>query len=151
MPSLKYTKIEITPEAYLALEAETILRSKTLKKLASELILRGVSQESLDFARRATGFNNSKIKFSDEKMARVAKDIGITGIKIDEEFLIAIQRKLHEGGYVEAMLYIIQHTASIQRDELQRVLIICQYYKLTPINAGEIIMNLSNLGNSSKL
>ena len=151
MPSLKYTKIEITPEAYLALEAETILRSKTLKKLASELILRGVSKESLDFAHKATGFSNDKIKYIDEKMEKVVKDIGITRIRIDEGFLIAIQKKLFEGGYVEAMLYIIQHTASIQRDELQRVLIICQFYKLTPINAGEIIMNLNNLGNSSKL
>ena len=151
MSSLKYTKIEITPEAYLALEAESILRSKTLKKLASELILRGVSQESLDFVQRATAFSDKNMKFSGEKMAKVAKDIGITGIKIDEEFLRAIQKKLLEGGYMKAMLYIIQHTASIQRDELQRVLTICQYYKLPPINAAEIIVNLNNLESGIEL
>lgn len=151
MSSLKYTKIEITPEAYLALEAESILRSKTLKKLASELIVRGVSKESLEFAQRVTGFNNGKVKFSNEKMEKIAKDIGIIRIKIDEEFLIAIQKNLYEGGYPEAMLYIIQHTASLQRDELQRVLIICQYYKLPPTDAGEIIMSLNNLGNGNKL
>lgn len=50
MPSLRYTKIEITLKAYLALEAETVLQRKTLKSLASELILKGVSQESLEIA-----------------------------------------------------------------------------------------------------
>ena len=53
MPSHKYTKVEITAEAYLALETETILQNKTLKQLASELILKGVSKESLDFAQKA--------------------------------------------------------------------------------------------------
>lgn len=52
MPSTKYTRIEITPEAYRALEAEAILQEKTLKKLASELILRGISKEALDLSRR---------------------------------------------------------------------------------------------------
>jgi hypothetical protein len=151
MSSLKYTKIEITPEAYLALEAESILRSKTLKKLASELILRSVSKESLDFAQRATSISEKDIKFSGEKLEKVAKDIGITGIKIDEELLGAMRKRLLEGGYMEAMLYIIQHTASIQRDELQRVLTICQYYKLNPISAAEIITNLNNLESRNKL
>ena len=53
MPSTKYTRIEITPEAYRALEAEAILQEKTLKKLASELILRGISKEALDFIKKA--------------------------------------------------------------------------------------------------
>ena len=61
MPSPKYTKIEITPKAYLALEAETVLQSKTLKSLASELILNGVSQESLDFAQRALASNEASV------------------------------------------------------------------------------------------
>jgi len=60
MPSPKYTKIEITPEAYLALEAEAIIRSKTLKKLASELILNGVSEESLNFAERASTLSETE-------------------------------------------------------------------------------------------
>ena len=53
MPSTKYTRIEITPEAYKALEAEAILQEKTLKRLASELIMRGISKEALDFIRKA--------------------------------------------------------------------------------------------------
>ena len=43
MPSVKYTRIEVTQEAYMALEAEAILQGKTLKRLASEMILKGAS------------------------------------------------------------------------------------------------------------
>lgn len=39
MPSTKYTRIEITTST--GPEAEAILQEKTLKKLASELILQG--------------------------------------------------------------------------------------------------------------
>src|SRR5512137_2896738 len=85
MPSPKYTKIEITPEAFLALESETILQSKTLKKLASELILNGVSEASLDFARRALAANRDGLKSSD-KLEKVIKDIGISGMKFDAAF-----------------------------------------------------------------
>ena len=42
MANVKYTRIEITQEAYEALEAEAILQGKTLKKLASELVLKGI-------------------------------------------------------------------------------------------------------------
>ncbi len=49
MPSGRYTRIEITPEAYMGLEAEAILQRKTLKKLASELILQGISAKALKF------------------------------------------------------------------------------------------------------
>ncbi len=51
MPSGRYTRIEITPEAYMGLEAEAILQGKTLKRLASELILKGISQKALKFIR----------------------------------------------------------------------------------------------------
>jgi hypothetical protein len=51
MPSGRYTRIEITPEAYMGLEAEAILQGKTLKRLASELILKGISQKALMFIR----------------------------------------------------------------------------------------------------
>lgn len=49
MPSGRYTRIEITPEAYMGLEAEAILQGKTLKRLASELILKGISHKALMF------------------------------------------------------------------------------------------------------
>ncbi|NPV62370.1 MAG: hypothetical protein HPY61_07045 [Methanotrichaceae archaeon] len=49
MPSGRYTRIEITPEAYMGLEAEAILQGKTLKRLASELIMKGISQKALKF------------------------------------------------------------------------------------------------------
>jgi hypothetical protein len=83
MPSPKYTKIEVTPEAYLALESETILQSKTLKRLASELILKGVSEESLDFAQRALAVGGAN-RFYEKMMANVIKDIGTSSIKINE-------------------------------------------------------------------
>ena len=44
MPSGRYTRIEITQEAYMGLEAEAVLQGKTLKKLASDLILKNISK-----------------------------------------------------------------------------------------------------------
>ncbi len=145
MPSPKYTKIEITPKAYLALEAETVLQSKTLKSLASELILNGVSQESLDFAQRAIASNEASTKLNGSKITKVIKDIGITGIKIDEAFLGKVKKTLQEDGYLDTMLYVAQHTASIQRDELHRVLTICEYHKIPPLLAADVIRNLNNI------
>jgi hypothetical protein len=49
MPSGRYTRIEITQEAYMGLEAEAVLQGKTLKKLASELVLKSISQKALQF------------------------------------------------------------------------------------------------------
>jgi Fic family protein len=49
MPSTRYTRIEITQEAYMGLEAEAVLQGKTLKKLASDLILKGISAKALKF------------------------------------------------------------------------------------------------------
>jgi hypothetical protein len=49
MPSDRYTRIEITREAYMGLEAEAVLQGKTLKKLTSELILRNISPKALRF------------------------------------------------------------------------------------------------------
>lgn len=144
MPRPKYTKIEITPDAFLALESETILQSKTLKKLASELILKGVSKESLDFAQRAMAANEAGMK-SSEKISRVIKDIGTSGIKFDEALLKIVQNMIKEKKYLETMLYVAQHTASIQRDELHRVLTICEYHGLSPNEMADIIKNLNNI------
>jgi hypothetical protein len=144
MPSPKYTKIEITPEAFLALESETVLQSKTLKKLASELILNGVSRESLDFAHRAMLSNRSAID-SSEKMAKVIRDIGTSEIRFDEGLLEIIQNMIKDRKYLETMLYVAQHTASMQRDELHRVLTICEYHGLHPEQKANIIKNLNNI------
>lgn len=144
MPSPKYTKIEITPEAFLALESETILQSKTLKKLASELILNGVSKASLDFAQRALAANRASLK-SSERLEKVIKDIGTSGIKFDASLLEAIQNMINEKEYLETMLYVAQHTASMQRDELHRVLTICEYHKLSTAHKANIIKNLNNI------
>jgi len=144
MPSPKYTKIEITPEAFLALESETILQSKTLKKLASELILNGVSKASLDFAQRALAANIAGQK-SSEKLAKVIKDIGTSEIKFDETLLVIIQNMIKEKEYLETMLYVAQHTASMQRDELHRVLTICEYHNLSTVHKANIIKNLNDI------
>ncbi len=53
MPSTRYTRIEITEEAYMGLEAEAVLRGMTLKKLASDLILRSISAKALEFVKQA--------------------------------------------------------------------------------------------------
>jgi hypothetical protein len=145
MPSPKYTKIEVTPKAYLALEAEAVLQRKTLKSLASELILKGISQESLEFAQRAIASSEASIKINGSDMAKVIKDIGVSGIKFDEGFLDAVQKKLQEKGYLETMLHIAQHTASMQRDELHRVMTICEYHKLPAVVAANIVRNLNKI------
>lgn len=49
MPSSRHTRIEITQEAYMGLEAEAVLRGMTLKRLASQLILRNISSKALQF------------------------------------------------------------------------------------------------------
>ncbi len=144
MPSPKYTKIEITPEAFLALESETILQGKTLKKLASELILNGVSKVSLDFAEKALAASRAGLN-SSEKLEKVVGDIGKSGIKFDEALLEVIQNMIKEEKYLETMLYVAQHTASMQRDELHRVLTICEYHKLSTALKADIIRNLNDI------
>jgi hypothetical protein len=144
MPGPKYTKIELTPEAFLALESETILQGKTLKKLASELILNGVSKDSLEFAQRAMASTGSDLK-SKEKISKVIKDIGVSGIKFDETLLANVQNMIKEKSHFEAMLLVAQHTASMQRDELHRVLTICEYHRLPPNIKEEIIKNLNKI------
>jgi len=54
MPSTRYTRIEITQEAYMGLEAEAVLQGKTLKKLASDLILRSISAKALKFVQQSS-------------------------------------------------------------------------------------------------
>lgn len=141
MPGPKYTKIELTPEAFIALESETILQGKTLKKLASELILCGVSKDSLDFAKRAMATNID----SNEKIKIVIKDIGGSDIRFDEVLLEKVQNIIKEKSNFDAMSFVAQHTASIQRDELHRVLTICEYHRLSPEHRAEIIKNLNNI------
>jgi hypothetical protein len=143
MPSPKYTKIEITPKAYMALEAEAILQRKSMKSLASELILKGVSQESLEFIQRAIASSKASTKVNGNDMVKVIKDIGVSGIKFDDGILQVIHDKLQQKGYLEAMLHIAQHTVSMQRDELHRVLTICEYHKLSPTVAANIVINLN--------
>jgi hypothetical protein len=149
MPSPKYTKIEVIPKAYLALEAEAILQRKSMKSLASELILKGVSQESLEFIQRAIESNKESTKANDNGMVKVVKDIGVSGIKFDDGILQVINKKLLQNGYLEAMLHVAQHTVSMQRDELHRVLTICEYHKIPPTIAANIVINL-NLIESGK-
>jgi hypothetical protein len=54
MPSTRYTRIEITQEAYMGLEAEAVLQGKTLKKLASDLILKSISAKALKFVQQSS-------------------------------------------------------------------------------------------------
>jgi len=78
MPSGRYTRIEITQEAYMGLEAEAVLQGKTLKKLASELILKSISNKALQFIQKSNrsayvekakegsvGIRNHRLKISE--------------------------------------------------------------------------------------
>ncbi len=145
MPSNRYTRIEITPDAYRALEAEAILQRKTLKKLASELIMSSVSKKALDFIQEVSTPHVENVDFSDPKIAKVIDKIGATDMHIDEHLLETIQEILLNEGYQGAMLYAAQHTASAERDELHRVLTICERYKVSPTVAAEIISDLNTI------
>jgi hypothetical protein len=147
MPSIKYTRIEITPDAYRSLEAEAILQGKTLKKLASELILNGVSQKALDFVQDAAmplTSSRQEMEF-DEETWKVIKKIGSTGIHIGEQTLQTVRDAILENGYQEAMLYVAQHTASMERDELHRVMAICRRYKMSVKMAAYLVENLNEI------
>lgn len=142
MPSVKYTRIEITQEAYVSLEAEAILQGKTLKKLASELILKGISKKALNFVQDSTYSLENNKSFSEDLLKKVIKDIGVTEINIDAAILERVKKALREEGYQGAMLYVAQHTASMQRDELFRILTVCQLNKVPSVFAPDIIENL---------
>ena len=144
MPSIRYTRIEITPDAYRSLEAEAILQGKTLKKLASELILSGVSKKALDFVQGAAMPCSPHTEF-DEETGKVIKKIGATGIHIGEQTLQIVKDAILTDGYQEAMLYVAQHTASMERDELHRVMAICRRYKLSAKVAAYLVENLNEI------
>jgi hypothetical protein len=145
MPSVKYTRIEITQEAYLALEAEAILQGKTLKKLASEMILKGASKKALNFVQESNVSIEANLNYSRDKLSRVINDIGTTKISIDESVMENVQKSLVDEGYQGAMLYVAQHTASMQRDELFRILTTCQLNKVPSAMAVEIIKSLKRM------
>lgn len=140
MANVKYTRIEITQEAYEALEAEAILQGKTLKKLASELVLKGISKKALNFVQDTTYSLESKKKISNELVNKVIEDIGSIELNIDKEILESVKKALLDEGYQGAMLFVAQNTASMQRDELFRVLTVCQINKVPSVIAADIIM-----------
>jgi len=147
MPSVRYTRIEITPDAYRSLEAEAILQGKTLKRLASELILRGVSKKALDFVQEpidSTAQSAPRLEL-DEETTKVVKKIGATGMHISGQNLEMLRKAILEEGYQGAMLYVAQHTASAERDELHRVLAIFRRYRLSPTTAADLIENLNEI------
>jgi hypothetical protein len=145
MPSVKYTRIEITQEAYMALEAEAILQGKTLKKLASEMILNGASKKALNFVQESTVSIEANLNLSRDKLSRVINDIGTTKMNIDEGVMENVQKSLVEEGYQGAMLYVAQHTASMQRDELFRILTTCQLNRVPSAMAVDIIKSLKRM------
>jgi len=142
MPSVKYTRIEVTQEAYLALEAEAILQGKTLKKLASDLILESVSKRALNFVQdSALSIDDNKV--TKELLAKVTNKIGKTQINIDKSILDHVRRSLLDEGYQGAMFYVAQNTASQQRDELFRILTICQLNKIPSFSVADLIAELN--------
>jgi osmotically-inducible protein OsmY len=143
MPSVKYTRIEVTQQAYLALEAEAILQGKTLKKLASELIMDSVSKKALNFVQDSALSIEADSKIYKENLEKVANKIGKTQINIDKFILDQVSESLLDEGYQGAMLYVAQHTASLQRDELFRILTIYQQNKIPSFSAAELIVGLN--------
>jgi hypothetical protein len=145
MPSVKYTRIEITQEAYMALEAEAILQGKTLKKLASEMILNGASKKALNFVQESAISIETNKNFSRDRLSKVINDIGAIKTNIDDGIMEKLQKSLIDEGYQGAMLYAAQHTASAQRDEIFRILTDCQLSKVPSAMAVEIIKSLRRM------
>ena len=145
MPSVKYTRIEITQEAYMALEAEAILQGKTLKKLASEMILKAASKKALNFVQESAVSVEANLNFSKDRLSKVINDIGTTKMNIDEIVMENVQKSLVDEGYQGAMLYVAQHTASMQRDELFRILTTCQLNRVPSGMAVDIIKSLRRI------
>jgi hypothetical protein len=81
----------------------------------------------------------------DEKAAKAIKEIGATGIRINDQTLQTVGDILLAEGYQEAMLHVAQHTASMERDELHRVLAIFRQYRLLPEAAADLIRNLNEI------
>ncbi len=83
MPSGRYTRIEITQEAYMGLEAEAVLQGKTLKKLASDLILGSISEKALQFVQQSRtslleeedGIHDKKEDDTDRYCPRISENI----------------------------------------------------------------------------
>jgi hypothetical protein len=75
----------------------------------------------------------------------VINDIGTTKINIDEGVMENVQKSLIEEGYQGAMLYVAQHMASVQRDELFRILTTCQLNRVPSAMAVEIIKSLKRM------
>jgi hypothetical protein len=147
MPSIKYTRIEITSNAYRSLEAEAILQGKTLKKLASELILKGVSRKAIDFVKESPEqfiLSEPDMKL-DEKTAEIIEKIGAVGMHISDATLESVKDAILDDGYQGAMLYVAQNTASMERDELHRVLAIFRNNRLSIKIAAYLIENLNEI------
>jgi hypothetical protein len=147
MPSIKYTRIEITSNAYRSLEAEAILQGKTLKKLASELILKGVSRKAIDFVKESPEpsiLSEPDIKL-DDKTAEIIGKIGAVGIHISDATLQAVKDAILDDGYQGGMLHVAQNTASLERDELHRVLAIFRSNRLSIKIAAYLMENLNEI------
>ena len=140
MPSTKYTRIEITQDAYAGLEAEAIIQRKTLKKLASDIILNGISKKALNFVQDSVAIENNK-KITKEIIEKVKMDIGATNL--NDALLDKIKKILLDEGYQGAMLYVAQNTASFPRDELFRVLTVFQLRKIPSALAVDLIDELN--------
>lgn len=82
MPSGRYTRIEITQEAYMGLEAEAVLQGKTLKKLASDLILRNISQKALQFIHASNVDAGDPSLLMDEEAEEAAAAASEPGLRI---------------------------------------------------------------------
>lgn len=78
-------------------------------------------------------------------MEGAIQEIGATGMSFDQSILAKMHDVVQAEGYSGGMLYAAQNTASIQRDELHRVLNICERNGLTNILAADIILNLNKI------
>ena len=82
---------------------------ETLKKLASEMILKAASKKAPNFVQESTVSIEANSNFSRDNLSRVINEIGTTNINIDESVMENVQKSLHDEGYQGAMLYVAQH------------------------------------------
>ncbi len=84
-----------------------------------------------------------KMDLSRERMGEAIEKIGVTNIHLDEDLLADVRNALLETGYEAAELFVAQSTASAERDEIHRVLKICEQQTLSCELAEEVFKNLS--------
>jgi len=117
MPSARYTRIEITEEAYMGLEAEAVLQGKTLKKLASNLILQSISSKALRFVQESSPLppeEDAEIKSNSVPQRGIGSGYQKTGLPSSRSKISGLKIPGRRRGRLPGGSIILLHPQSIR-------------------------------------